>query len=320
MPTITRRSLVATLASGVSAALVHDASAATTLSGVPMAAPASHAADSAVSGVTHGLAAHLRLSCNLYSFNAALRSGAMSLKQAITYCAELGFDAVDPTGYYFSSYPAPPSDAEIFGVKQHAFLLGLDISGTGVRNDFAVPDRAKREADVAHVRRWIEVAAKLGAPVLRVFAGLEHVGAPDRATTMGWVVDGIQACVEEGERRGVMIVYQNHWDALRTADEALELRQRIPSRWFGLNVDIGSLRSADPYAEIATLAPHAYTWQLKELVYPNDRPQPTDVARVLRIIREARYRGYVPIETLGEGDPKQKVRAFLARVREALER
>ncbi len=49
----------------------------------------------------------LKLSCNLYSFNAPLTSGEMSLEQVIDLCAELGFEAVDPTGYYFKGYPTP---------------------------------------------------------------------------------------------------------------------------------------------------------------------------------------------------------------------
>src|SRR4030042_1686138 len=46
----------------------------------------------------------IKLSCNLYSFNAPLRSGEMTLEQAIDFCAELGFDAVDPTGYSFPGH------------------------------------------------------------------------------------------------------------------------------------------------------------------------------------------------------------------------
>ncbi len=89
----------------------------------------------------------------------------MSLEQVIDFCAELGFDAVDPTGYYFPGYPEPPADAYLNAIKRRAFLSGLDVSGTGVRNDFTQPEAAKREADVAHVGRWVEVAARLGAPV-----------------------------------------------------------------------------------------------------------------------------------------------------------
>jgi len=265
-----------------------------------------------------GNAPRLKVSCNLYSFNAPLTSGEMTLGQVIDYCADLGFDAVDPTGYYFKGYPAAASDEEVYRIKHHAFRAGLDISGTGVRNNFVLADPAARDAEVAHVTRWIDVASKLGAPVLRVFSGLDVPAGHTAAEARDWVVTGLTSVVDRGAARGVMIVLQNHHDFLKTADEVLEIRRRVPSEWFGLNVDVGSLRMGDPYADIAKLAPHAYTWQLKERLYRNNQEEPTDVAAVARIMREARYRGYVPIETLGAGDAREKVRRFLDVVRAAL--
>jgi sugar phosphate isomerase/epimerase len=79
----------------------------------------------------------VRISLNAYSFNRPLRAGDMSLRALLRFCAAHDFDAVDPTGYYFHGYPEPPDPAELAAVKREAFLLGLDISGTGVRNDFA---------------------------------------------------------------------------------------------------------------------------------------------------------------------------------------
>jgi sugar phosphate isomerase/epimerase len=260
----------------------------------------------------------IKLSCNLYSFNAALRGGEMTLEQAIDFCAELGFDAVDPTGYYFPGHPAPPTDAYVHSVKRRAFRNGLDVSGTGVRNDFTVPAAAKREADVAHVGRWVEVAAKLGAPVLRVFDGRGETQGPSRGQMTDWVVEAFRACVAHGERHGVVIAYQNHDELLKTADEVLALRQRVASDWFGLNVDIGSLRTGDPYEEIARLAPFACTWQIKESLYRRGLDEKTDLRRVFAILRAAGYRGYAPLETLGPGDPREKVRRFLDEARAAL--
>ena len=134
----------------------------------------------------------IKLSCNLYSFNAPLRSREMSLEQVFDFCAELGFDAVDPTGYDFPGYPDPPADAYLYALKRRAFLSGLDISGTGVRNDFTQPEAAKRETDVTHVGRWAEVAAKLGAPVLRVFDGRAEANGPSHEQMTGWVVEGFR--------------------------------------------------------------------------------------------------------------------------------
>ena len=271
-------------------------------------------------GLSPGLAraAKVKLSCNLYSFNAPLRSGAMTLEQVIDYCAELGFDAVDPTAYYFPGHPEPPPVAYLHAVKLRAFRNGLDVSGTGVRNDFTVPDPARREADVAHVGRWVEVAAKLGAPVLRVFDGRGEAKGPTREKMTGWVVESFRASAALGERHGVIVAYQNHNELLKTAAEVLAVRDRVRSDWFGLNVDIGSLRTGDPYGEIALLAPHARTWQIKERLYRNGQEEKTDVRRVFAILEGAGYRGYAPIETLGPGDPREKVRRFLDEVREAL--
>ena len=269
--------------------------------------------------VVDGFPSRIKTSCNLYSFNGPLTRGEMTLEQVIEYCAQIGFDAVDPTGYYFKGYPEVPPDALIYRIKHLAFSLGLAVSGTGVRNDFAVPDAGKRAADVALVGRWVDVAAKLGAPVLRVFDGRVMPEGHPKPAVMDWIVQGIEQCVAAGEARGVAIVLQNHNDALKVAGDYLEIRKRIPSPWFGLNVDIGSLRTTDdPYAEIAHLAPYAYTWQVKELVYRRNKEERVDLKQVAALLRETRYRGYVPIETLGPGDAKEKVRRFLEEFRAAI--
>lgn len=264
-------------------------------------------------------ASHLKLSCNLYSFNDPLMSGAMTLDDVLKFCSDLGFAAVDPTGYYFPGYPAPPDDAYVYHIKQKAFLLGLDISGTGVRNDFTRPDADARAADVELVKRWVEVAAKMDAPVLRVFAG---AGVPDgytEAVVFDWLVAHLQACAAYGERHGVMIVLQNHNAVLKTVDQVMAILDRVDSDWFGLNLDIGSLRTTDdPYREIARLAPYACTWQIKESVYRNEQEEKTDLAKVVEILHTSGYRGYIPIETLGAGDPREKVPRFLDEVRQAL--
>jgi sugar phosphate isomerase/epimerase len=286
---------------------------------LPFASAAASAQQAASASVRPGpRTPRIKLSCNLYSFNEPLRAKTMTLEGAFDFCAELGFEAVDPTGYYFPGYPEAPADSYIYAIKKHAFQLGLEVSGTGVRNDFTTADRAKRLADVVLVKRWVDVAAKLGAPMVRVFAG-PAAAVRSLAETTDAIVEHIRDCVAYGAERGVLIVLQEHDDFLRTAPQTLALRERIGSDWFGLNVDIGSLRTtADPYAEIAQLAPYAYTWQIKEEVYRKGVAEATDVTQVVRILRETAYRGYIQLETLGGGDPRPKLRGFLDRVRQAL--
>lgn len=259
----------------------------------------------------------LKISLNAYSFNRLLRSGEMTLDDLLEFCAKHDFMAVDPTGYYFPGYPEVPPDEYLYRIKKKAYLLGLDISGTGIRNDFTRLDEGERKADWQLIRNWVECAARLGAPNLRVFAGRE-VPREQWAEILPKVVAGLREAAEHGRQFGVMIALQNHAEYLKTADEVLEVLDRVNSDWLGINLDIGSFRTPDPYDDIARVAPYAITWQIKEELTLGGELVKTDLGKVMRIIRDSGYRGYIPIETLGPEDPYQTVPAFLARVREAV--
>lgn len=242
----------------------------------------------------------------------------MNLDDLLDFCAENCFDAADLTGYYFPGYPDIPSDEYIYHIKRKAFGLGLDISGTGIRNNFAHPDPKNRKADVQLIRGWVEVAAKLGAPVIRIFAGQTPEEQYDRDEILEWMVRDISECVAYGKQRGVVIGVQNHNDFIGNADQALQIMSRIDSEWCGLVLDTGSYRVGDPYEEIRATASYAVNWQVKEMVYVDGVEAEPDYSRIVEIIRDSGYRGYLPIETLGDGDPVIKIKRLLASLRKSI--
>jgi sugar phosphate isomerase/epimerase len=259
----------------------------------------------------------LKLGLNAYSFDRPLREGSMTLADAVLFCAQHGVDALDPTGYYFPGYPKIPADEYIYNLKRTAFVNGVAISGTGVRNNFAVADETARNNDVRMVKDWIVVASKLGAPVIRVFSG----GAPPTGQsfdeTLKWMVADFKECAAFGQQHGVMVGLQQHNDFLKTAAETIRVIDAVGSDWFGCILDIGSLRSGDPYAEIEKLVPYAVSWQIKENVGRDGKDEPTDLAKIKAIIDRSGYRGYVPFEALGGGDPRVRVASFLEKIRQA---
>jgi sugar phosphate isomerase/epimerase len=271
------------------------------------------------SKVYEKLPAKLKTSLNAYSFNGPLMKGDMNLDQLLEFCAANQLDAVDITAYYFPGYPEVPADEYLYHIRQKAFLLGLEISGTGVRNDFTDPDPAKRKASVEHVKKWIIAAEKLGAPVIRVFSGTANVTDIPREKVVDYMVKDLKECAEFGKAHGVVVAIQNHNDFIKTADQAIEVIKRVNSEWFGLILDVGSYRTGDPYQEIAQSIPNTVNWQLKENLYVNGVEQKTDLARIMKIIHEKGYRGYIPLETLGSGDPYLKVPLFLKEIREAMQ-
>ena len=284
----------------------------------------------------------LKVSCNAYSFAKALGTGGtgtLSLVAFAEFCAKAGFEAIDPTGYYFPGYekngPGVPTDKFIYGLKKRAFELGLGISGTGIGNNFTLEDRAARAVDVQRIKNWVEVAAKLGAPVVRVFADTQLRAQTWESASKGakrddvekWIADDIRACAEHAAKFGVFIGVQNHGDFIKTADDLIGLLRRIDSPWCGAIVDTGYFRAADVYAEMAKAAPFAVNWQIKQspLGVEKEAEVPTDLNRLITIVRASGYRGYLPIETLsprgGTGpayDPFTVVPKFLAEVRRAI--
>lgn len=294
-------------------------------------------ANAAVAPIPRIGGSHLRISLNAYSFLELLNANAkdatkgLDLFQLCDFCAKHDFDAVDLTGYFFPGYPQAPSDSYLFKLKRHAFELGLSISGTGVRNDFTTADQAVRNEGVRRIKTWIEVAARLGAPVVRAFADSqapfkkwqEAAGNAEREAVETWVADALRECAGHGQKFGVIVAVQNHGDFIRTGAEHLSLLQRVDHEWCAALVDTGKYLTADPYADIALMTPYAVNWQIKERIENSTDSPRVDMHRLLTIIRKAGYRGFLPIETLSMGrkdyDPLVEVPMMLVQLREAIQ-
>ena len=264
-------------------------------------------------GVQRRPGTRLKIGLNAYSFNRELQSGEMTMDDVIDFCAEHEIDGVDMTGYYFPGYPEAPSDEVIFNLKRKAFLNGVTISGTGVRNDFALTDASSRKGQIQLVKDWVEVAAKLGSDVVRVFSGKQVAEGSTFAKTLEWMVPAFQECAEYGKEHGVIIGLQHHDDFLKTADETIEVVEAVNSEWFSVILDVGSVRMHDVYEEIEKLIPYSCTWQVKEEVWYGEKAVPIDLPKLKAIIDKAEYRGFLPFEALGRDANAEARRKHVAR-------
>ncbi len=268
--------------------------------------------------------AKMKLSLAAYSFNRDLPTGwpkptggggSMTLLDFIDYCAELQLDATELTSYYF---PNPLTPDDILKVKERTFRLGLDISGTAIGNDFCVAEGPARDEQLALCRQWIDYAAEMGAPVIRIFAGQVPLGDSEEQA-LDRCVAGINECLEHAAQRGVALALENHGGVTATPEQLLAIVQRVdPSPWFGVNLDSGNFHTADPYGDLEKIAPYALNAQIKVMVEPaGGRKQPTDLARVARILRSAGYRGYVVLE-YEESDPRGEIPGYIEQLRELI--
>lgn len=307
--TISRRQLITTLgASGLAAA---------GLSTVPSTADAADPPQRTRPSC-------LKLSLAAYSFNRLfarrgtpeqIAAAKMSLEKFIDYCADQQLGGVELTGYYF---PKQITDDYLVGLKQRTHRLGLDISGTAIGNDFCLPAGPERQQQLEDCRRWIDYAAVMGAPVIRIFAGRTPKGDSEQAARERCIA-GINECLPYAAQRGVFLALENHGGITATTDQMMKIIDGVDdSPWFGVNFDSGNFRTDDPYRDLAVIAPYAVNAQIKVAINPNNKgKQPADLSRIVDILKQAKYRGYVTLE-FEEQNPFDEIPACLQQLRELI--
>ena len=266
----------------------------------------------------HTINAHLKLGCAAYSFRDYLprgeKKGEMTLFDWLDLAAEWDLDGVELTSYYFTSEePKYMND-----LKAKAFRLGLDVSATSVGNTFCLASAEDRAKQVADVKRWIDHSVELGSPCLRVFAGGKPKdGEPKR--DFGFVVECLKECCDYAGSRGVFLALENHGYLTQTAAEVLAILGAVNHEWLGLNMDIGNFTS-DPYRSMEAVMPKVLTIHAKTEVHTEDGSgtELADYPRIMRILREANYRGYISLEYEGKEDARSGVPKHLLQLRRAI--
>ncbi|HJM63195.1 MAG: xylose isomerase [Roseibacillus sp.] len=239
--------------------------------------------------------------------------GKMEMTGFLDYCAELGLKAAEITGYFF---PEPLGHAEIHAVRRRAHLLGLDLSGGAMGNNFACsPGSLEGKRHLEYTRMWIDRFAEMGTPVIRVFATRGIPGGVSEAQVIDNVTANLEHALKHAEKRGVILALENH-DFVRNINHLLEILGRIESKWLGVTWDSANLAPvADPYGELARIAPYAVTAQIKVMTRVNGEDVPADYGRLVGILREANYRGYLVLEYEEAEDPREAIPRELAKLR-----
>jgi sugar phosphate isomerase/epimerase len=236
----------------------------------------------------------------------------IDLFQFVDFCAEHGCAGAELTSYYF---PPELTDEFLLQLKRHAFLRGIAISGSAVGNNFTLPAGEKRDHEIAMVKKWIDHAALLGAPHVRVFAGSLPADMP-RGQSVSLCISALEDCCDYAGSKGVFLGLENHGGIVAEPSGLLEIVKAVKSPWFGVNLDTGNFHTDDPYADLEKCAPYAVNVQLKAEITRRGRDaEPSDLPRLVRILREANYQGYVALEYESKEDPWTAVPVLLKRLR-----
>lgn len=154
----------------------------------------------------------MKLSCLPVSLYNDIFTGNRTVADWIQFGAELGLDAVDFSIKFF-----PKRDAETIkrtrdALERHNIIPCM----LACYSDFTHPDPAQRAQELIDLKADIALAKALDAKFIRVTAGQNHPGT-ERTAGVRWVTDGFRRALDEAEKHGITLAYENHtkgapWD------------------------------------------------------------------------------------------------------------
>ncbi len=226
------------------------------------------------------------------------------------------------------------SNEYLQNIKRHAVINGIDLCGMSIHQRFLSPDADYRQKNIDHTTKCIDLAYKLGVPLIRLNTGTWGTSKsfddlmakrgieeplPGHTDEEGfkWVIDSIEKCLPAAEKSGVILGLENHWGLARTPEGLLRIVKAVDSPWLRVLLDTGNFLE-DPYDKLDQCASeavfmHAKTYYGGGLWYSLD----LDYPRIARIMRKHNFRGYVSLEFEGNEDYKTALPKSLARLRKA---
>lgn len=254
-----------------------------------------------------------------WSLHRAIRGGSLDhLDFPLSAKRDYGIEAVEYVSTLFAAKDAPyPEElkrrADDAGVRS----LLIMVDGEGALGD---PDPRERSRAVNNHTRWLGIAFLLGCHSIRVNA--ESRGTPDEQQKL--VADGLAQLCERADRAGIDVIIENHGGHSSDPEWLAKTILMTGHPRAGTLPDFGNFPpGADRYAAVAAMMPFARAVSAKSHEFDaSGNETQTDYERMLAIVLDAGYRGFVGVEYEGEGlsEPEgiRATKALLERVRERL--
>ena len=241
------------------------------------------------------------------------REPKVTVQQVIDHASNLGVDGVDVLHVQMDN----ESPEYIRLLRDRAQDKNIELICLSIHQDFVDPDKEKRENNIDHTKKCIDIAHDLGISYIRLNSGRWNTidSFDDLMANKGiepvlpgyteddgfkWCIDSIQDCLPHAEQAGVVLALENHWGLTRTPEGLLRIVNSIDSPWLGVLMDTGNFLE-DPYEKLEEIAPQTVFVQAKTYYgggewYTLD----LDYSRIAEILNKVEYKGYISLEFEGK--------------------
>lgn len=271
-----------------------------------------------------------RIAVSTYSFWRFRKDCKLPIEECIDQAAEMGFDGVEILHVQMKK----ESNDYLQSLKRRALVNGIDLCGMSIHQGFVSPEKDRRQKNIEHTLKCIELAYALGIPIIRVNTGrwgttksfdelMKNRGiekplpgySDDDA--FPWVIESLKKCLPAAEKCGVVLGLENHWGLGRTPEGVLRILRAVDSPWLQVLLDTGNFLE-EPYDKLEQLAPYTVFVQAKTyfgggIWYTLD----LDYRRIADIMRRHNYHGYISLEFEGNENYQTAIPKSLALLRKA---
>jgi len=233
----------------------------------------------------------LRAALCAYSYRDALKAGTMNYNDMIRIAVETGMDGMDVTTYWFPD----TSDSFLLPLRGNAYRNAMELYSIAVRTEMCQQLPEARAVQVENIKKWVDVAEKLGAGHVRVFGGNVPKGASEDEAA-GWTAETLKRASEYAGKKAIVLGMETHGGITDRAETTVKIIRMVDSPWAGINLDIGNFR-VDGYRQTELCIPYAVNVHFKTEISGEDgKKLPADWNRLLGMFAKAGYKGRLALE------------------------
>ena len=271
----------------------------------------------------------MKIGVSSYSFKKMINSGETTQLGSIKYAKELGYEEME----FVDMIPHDGSSEEEYAKKiaSECKERGVEIGSYTISSDLITGIGVSPEEEVNRVKRKLDVAAILGAKLLRHDAtkGIRDDGRfKSFDSVLPLLAEKCREITQYAKMLGIKTMVENHGYFVQDSERVEKLISAVDDENFGVLIDMGNFLCADedPRTAVGRLAPYAFRVHTKDFhVKSGSEPNPgkgwfrtrggdylrgsiighgnVPVAQCLGILKRTGYDGTVAVEFEGMEHP-----------------
>lgn len=215
----------------------------------------------------------MKFGISSYSYYRLIKKGNFTLQNAVAHAAKTGFDCIEFISEGISTQADPLAAAAEIKALCHSH--NLPIVAYTVSGDLLTGCGGDMQAEVARIQRELDVAAALGAPLLRhdVTWGFpqDYPGVKTLGSILDQMAQGCRQITQYAKSLGIQTMTENHGQFMQDSERVLQVVSGVNDPNFGVLCDMGNFLCADEdpakaCGNVAAVAKHVH---VKDMIVKN---------------------------------------------------